>query len=502
MIAWKTTINRVKIAGLTFLMMICLAGGIFVCDQTLSLAKKTATVKETEERETSKKKQIDGHRSTRDVRLHNKDNVMPAEYDREYFHVGDHGFLTFASVHAMADMNGAPSYVRQSMANLITVDEFKGTKIDYSVDKPDVLTIDQDKHLYRILKGGEATVIISAKVKVPDPTKLSGYTMERWLAKFTFIVMGDAGAAKFEKKKVVSYIVNDSVGSADVQLKDCPDLKYYSFDYASSNSDMCVKAELDPLNKKLHLESYIEGESTITVWLNGKKIKLKLENRQTGIDKTHHIMDVGDVSQLKIEKYHGKVKWKSTNKKVVTVDKEGNIIGKKPGNAVVYAKLEGLFEDQLVGCAVSVVKKGMTAVVEEGAKIGKNCLYSQPLRMSPGFYDCSSLVWMAYRLVGIDFGLDKYAPTAASECQWLAEQNKILGKWDREQIQKMVYRPGDLLFRVGADNGRYLGIYHVEMFAGYRVMGFDEDGEPILAMCWANRPDDYYDPCEDIMGRP
>ena len=109
MIAWKTTINRVKIAGLTFLMMICLAGGIFVCDQTLSLAKKTATVKETEERETSKKKQIDGHRSTRDVRLHNKDNVMPAEYDREYFHVGDHGFLTFASVHAMADMNGAPS---------------------------------------------------------------------------------------------------------------------------------------------------------------------------------------------------------------------------------------------------------------------------------------------------------------------------------------------------------------------------------------------------------
>lgn len=480
---------RRKLAALTFLFVICLVGSIFVCQNTGAQAKKSSDAK------------TPAHHSTRDVRLHNKDNVMPAEYDREFFHVGDHGFITFASVRAMADMNGAPSYVRQNMADLITVDEFAGTKIDYSVDKPDVLTIDENKHLYRILKGGEATVIITAKVDVPDPTKQSGYRKERWLAKFTFIVMGDAGATKVSKKKAVSYIVNDSVGAVDVSLKDCPDLRYYSFDYASSNSAMCVKAELDPMTKKVHLESYVEGESDITLWLNGKKLSLKLENRETNINKTHHVMDVGDVSQLKIEKYHGKVTWKSTNKKVVSVDKNGNIIGKKVGNAVVYASLDGLHGDQLIGCAVSVVNRGMTAVVEEAETIGKTRMYSQPMRMSPGFYDCSSLVWMAYSLAGIDFGIAEYAPTAASECQWLAEQDKILGKWDRYQVQKMVYRPGDLLFRVGANNDRYLGIYHVEMFAGYRVIGFDGD-TPKLAMCWANRPDDYYDPCEDIIGRP
>ena len=488
----KTLKNRTKLAVLAFFFLMCLVGGLFVCRGTDALAKKTAAKTHVTEK----------HESKRDVRLHNKDNVMPAEYDREFFHVGDHGFLTFASVSAMADMNGAPSYVRQNMANLITVDEFAGTQIDYSVDRPEVLTIDATKHLYRILKGGEATVIISAKVDVPDATKQTGYRKERWLAKFTFIVMGDAGATKVAKKKAVSYIVNDSVGAVDVALKDCPDLRYYSFDYASSNSAMCVKAELDPIAKKVRLESYVEGESDITLWLNGKKLKLKLENRETGIDKTHHIMDVGAVSKLTIEKYHGKVSWKSTNKKVVSVEKDGTIIGRKVGNAIVYASLDGLHGDQLVGCAVSVVEKGHTAVVEEAATIGKTRMYSQPMRMMPGFYDCSSLVWMAYSLAGIDFGIAEYAPTAASECQWLAEQDKILGRWDREQIQRMVYRPGDLLFRVGADNGRYLGIYHVEMFAGYDLKGFDEDGEPVLAMCWANRPDDYYDPCEDIMGRP
>ena len=293
---------RKKIAVLTFFFMVCLVGGIFVCSQNVAEAKK----------KTQKPERVEVHQIKRDVRLHNKDNIIPAEYDREFFHVGDHGFITFASVHAMSDMNGAPSYVRQNMANLITVDEFAGAQIDYSVDRPEVLTIDKEKHLYRILKGGEATVIISAKVDVPDATKKSGYRKERWLAKFTFIVMGDAGATKLAKKKLVSYVVNDSVGEVDVALKDCPDLRYYSFDYASSNSAMCVKAELDTITKKVHLESYVEGESDITLWLNGKKLSLRLENRQTKIDRTHLIMDEGDVSQLNIEKYQGKVTWKST----------------------------------------------------------------------------------------------------------------------------------------------------------------------------------------------
>ena len=41
------------------------------------------------------------------------------------------------------------------------------------------------------------------------------------------------------------------------------------------------------------------------------------------------------------------------------------------------------------------------------------------------------------------------------------------------------------------------------MFAGYRVVGFDDEGKPYINMVWANRPDNYYDDCYgDIFGRP
>lgn len=55
----------------------------------------------------------------------------------------------------------------------------------------------------------------------------------------------------------------------------------------------------------------------------------------------------------------------------------------------------------------------------------------------------------------------------------------------------MKLRPGDLLFKTGEKNGRYKGIYHVEMFVGYSVSYFDESGKPVLSEMWAARPVGY-----------
>ena len=464
-------------------------------EDALELARLAGEKQKTEEGEGG----IEG--ATRHVHLHNKDNILPAEYDREFFHVGDHGYLTFATKGENLDIPGAPSTVRSEIAELAATDEFADTQITYSVDRPEVLTIDENKHIYRILAGGEATVILSARLKIEDKTQPTGYRTETWLAKFTFIVMGDASGTKLAKKRVTSYMIYDTVGETSVELIDCPDLKYYSFDYKSSNSDMLVEATLDTSAKLIHLESYKEGTSTVTIYLNGHAMKIEFVNKLTGINMDHHIMDLGDSTQLTVSKFRGKLTWKSTNNAVATVSRDGIVFGEKVGNAVIYAQIGGRHGDQYIGCAVSVVKPGHTEVVNTGSVIGRTCLYSQPMRMQPGFYDCSSLVWRAYNLVGEYFGQLEYAPTAASECQYLAAQGKVLGPWTWENIQKMVYRPGDVLFRVGADNGRYLGIYHVEMFAGYRVVGF-EGKKPVLAMCWANRTDNYYDPGEDIMARP
>ena len=435
---------------------------------------------------------------TRDVRVFNKQNVIPVDYDKEYFHVGDHGFITFAEEPETLDCPGAPTDARKNIARNATGDELEGTKISYSVDNPEVLTINEEKHTYRILAGGEATVILSAKVSRPDGAAPGGVREETWLAKYTFIVMGDASGVLPEDEIVISYMVYDSVGSADVYLMNCPNLRYYSFDYTSSNSDMLVQASFDPWTQILHMESGVAGISELTVYLNGTPIQVTFDNRLTTISSDRLILDEGDTTQLTIEQFGGHVKWHSTNPDVAEVSKTGLGTGKEIGNTIIYTKIG----HSRIGCAVSVVPVGHAEVVETAIQIGATRSYSQPMRMMPGYYDCSSLVWMAYSRIGRYFGVTKFAPTAASEAYWCEKHNRLLGEWTWEKFYNMEYLPGDVLFRVGANNGRYLGIYHVEMFAGYRVTGFDEDGEPELAMCWANRPDNNYEPCGDIMGRP
>lgn len=56
----------------------------------------------------------------------------------------------------------------------------------------------------------------------------------------------------------------------------------------------------------------------------------------------------------------------------------------------------------------------------------------------------------------------------------------------------MKFRPGDLMFETGQDNGRYKGIYHVEMFVGYAVAYYDQNGKPVLNELWAARPEGCY----------
>lgn len=78
-------------------------------------------------------------------------------------------------------------------------------------------------------------------------------------------------------------------------------------------------------------------------------------------------------------------------------------------------------------------------------------------------FDCSSLVYRAYREAGVDIS-NNGLYTAAQECKALMESNKsITGEM----------KPGDLIFYGGESNGRYMGIYHVAIYVG-RVDGVDK----------------------------
>ena len=83
--------------------------------------------------------------------------------------------------------------------------------------------------------------------------------------------------------------------------------------------------------------------------------------------------------------------------------------------------------------------------------------YSQEQRDSGNYYDCSSLVYYAWKSAGIDIS-NAGANTAAAEAEGLAGSGKTVA------YEEM--KPGDLIFYSFCHNGRYGNISHVAMYAG------------------------------------
>ena len=83
--------------------------------------------------------------------------------------------------------------------------------------------------------------------------------------------------------------------------------------------------------------------------------------------------------------------------------------------------------------------------------------YSQELRDSGNYYDCSSLAYYSWKDAGVDISHGG-ATTAAAEAQGLDEAEKTVSY---EQMQ-----PGDLIFYSFTSNGRYMNISHVAVYVG------------------------------------
>jgi hypothetical protein len=154
-----------------------------------------------------------------------------------------------------------------------------------------------------------------------------------------------------------------------------------------------------------------------------------------------------------------KPEWSSSNKSVATVNSAGKVTAKGLGDAVITAKVNGF----TLTYRVSISYKTAIQAFRYAQK-NYNSTYSQAKRMSKGYYDCSSYVWRSYASAGVYLGGTKtYAPTAADLAKWCAQNGYMIysGTIDVSKL-----RPGDLIFEGGENNGRYKGIYHVDMYQG------------------------------------
>ena len=262
----------------------------------------------------------------------------------------------------------------------------------------------------------------------------------------------------------------------------------YSFD--SYNSDFSYKVSGSKISANVYMENNVisidgwgKGTTTVSVFINGKQFDFSYTIEGVSINKTTITIMTGKTKQLKLKGAKGSVKWKSGNKKVATVTGKGKVKGKKLGSALVTAT----YRKTKFYCIVNVATKAKYNAIKTAKKIASTSTYSQPKRMQNGFYDCSSLVWRSYSKYGVYLGNRNWAPTAADIAKYLCGQKKKVGKASNKNFQKRKFAPGDLFFETGAANGRFKGIYHVEMFVGYDIGHVDDKGKPYYDSMWANR---------------
>ena len=409
-------------------------------------------------------------------------------------------------------------------------DSYTVTSYQFSADDTDAVSVDANGKV-TALKAGYGEITVDVYVQQPvwnndnyggdfddyydddsDEDYDYGYYMYGagdsgmllFCAVYEVSVMPDLSHVGIDKTSQTGYSSNEwYVPSYTFHLKSnallSEDDEYLVLSCKSSNPDNYVYAEL--YNNVLTLTPYKAGKTTVTVSLNHKVFfKIKLNTIVVKMTTNSVLMTTGQTKKLTV---HGckasKVKWTSSNPSVVSVSSSGKIKGKKNGNAVIKAKVG----DYAFGCAVSVVPKSRKRAINKALYIYKTSKYSQAKRMQNKFYDCSSLVWRSYANNGVKFGNTKYAPSAAEMAKWCVSKKKMLkGGVSQNNLDKMKINAGDIMFESGANNGRYKGVYHVEMVVGYVCEGFDYNGKPILALKWATRLDGEYGCCGQMIARP
>ena len=372
-----------------------------------------------------------------------------------------------------------------------------GRSLTFETSDSSVVSVNSSAATYTVKSEGTATIsAVLTVTSTQSGTAGSSIATETVLGSVTFLTgksVKSAGA-KLSKKTWRAYHAGDydDEGTVDITFSGMPEMSNVALSCTLSGSALSITSSTWRKAKKTaRLVVAGSGSATLSLTVNDKTFTARIVAKTLRLNGGTCIVAVGGKKTLRLTGYKndcGSVTWTSRRKTVAGVSKSGVVSGRKVGTGIVYARVGG----KRVGCAVSVVTQKRYRVIQRAKSIAKGT-YSQARRMSSGYYDCSSLVWRAYRLEGVSFGVSSgWAPVAATIGKWcVARGGRIKGGASKSNVNSLKIRAGDLFFRCGSSNGRYKGIYHVEMVAGLVWLSDKKNGKANLTVRWVNREDGY-----------
>lgn len=143
--------------------------------------------------------------------------------------------------------------------------------------------------------------------------------------------------------------------------------------WKSSNSKIVA------VNKAGKLQAKAKGSATITGTVSKRKYTCKVTVHAPKLNKTAVTLKVSQTYQLKLSGTNQKITWKSSNSKIVTVNKAGKLFAKSVGNATITAQVNGI---RFV-CKVKIQKKAAPAKPAPTAAPAKPAPTAAPAKPTP-----------------------------------------------------------------------------------------------------------------------
>ena len=156
---------------------------------------------------------------------------------------------------------------------------------------------------------------------------------------YNSVITAEAATTKLNKEKLLLYVGNSDtlkITGTNQKIK-----------WTTSNSKVAS------VSKKGVVKGIKKGTAAITAQINNKKYTCKVTVSNPAINEKKLDMEIADTAQLSILGGSGSVTWKSSDKDVVTVNKNGFVYAKGEGNA----KITGTYKGKNYVCNVTIADK-------------------------------------------------------------------------------------------------------------------------------------------------